>query len=74
VSVSRTGPQIDLPGKQAPCGTVRNLCAQWAWERASSGPLVKIHQGKPLLRGRRLGDLNPGWARTQTALAVPSPT
>jgi hypothetical protein len=27
---------------------------------------------KPLLRERRLGDLNPGWARTQTALAVPS--
>ena len=26
--------------------------------------------GEPLLSERRLGDLNPGWARTQTALAV----
>jgi hypothetical protein len=28
--------------------------------------------GKVPGQERRLGDLNPGWARTQTALAVPS--
>src|SRR6516165_11466963 len=30
------------------------------------------HHGEVPGQERRLGDLNPGWARTQTALAVPS--
>ena len=34
---------------------------------------LRAVSAKPLVRERRLGDLNPGWARTQTALAVPSP-
>src|SRR5579875_2918680 len=38
--------------------------------------IIDVNQGlravsaKPLVRWRRLGDLNPGWARTQTALAA----
>jgi hypothetical protein len=31
---------------------------------------LRAISAKPLLTWRRLGDLNPGWARTQTALAV----
>ena len=39
-------------------------------QRTSSGSAREMLPAEPLLNGRRLGDLNPGWARTQTALAV----
>ena len=40
----------------------RALCAQEPLDTKSSGSLTPECEGNPLLRERRLGDLNPGWA------------
>jgi len=43
-------------------GFVRNPCAHRASDGQNSGSPVVSHREKPLLAGRRLGDLNPGRA------------
>ena len=41
-----------------------------AWPRARPANALKARRKVQHAEWRRLGDLNPGWARTQTALAV----
>src|SRR5260221_5359749 len=48
---------------------VRALCGPGPAQTGKAGPSDDAPSEKALLRERRLGDLNPGWARTQTALA-----
>jgi hypothetical protein len=46
------------------------MCTQVQSGTGRAGLPDAATSGKALLGERRLGDLNPGWARTQTALAA----
>jgi hypothetical protein len=58
------------PPADVPAPIVRALCAQRP-KNTKPGPSPRSAiLEKALARERRLGDLNPGWAQAQTALAV----